>query len=115
MRLKRYSLKRKIFIGKKIKKICRDKKVKFIVNDDPLIAKKLNADGCHLGQKDMKIEKARGIIGNKLIGVTCHNSVKLAKIAIKSKADYLAFGAFYPSKTKTRYQATSKILNKVKK
>ena len=64
----------------------------------------------------MKIEKARGIIGNKLIGVTCHNSVKLAKIAIKSKADYLAFGAFYPSKTKkTRYQATSKILNKVKK
>ena len=60
--------------------------------------------------------KARKIIGNKIIGVTCHNSIKLAKIAIKSKANYLAFGAFYSTKTKkTKYQANTKILNEVKK
>ena len=109
-------MKKKILIGKKIKKICEKKKIKFIINDDPFLARELNADGCHLGQKDMKIEEARKIIGNKIIGMTCHNSLKLAKIAVKSKADYLAFGAFSKSKTKkTTFRATPKILNEVKK
>ncbi len=116
MRLKRYSLKQKILIGKKIKNICKANKVYFLVNDDPCLAKKLNADGCHLGQNDMKIKEARNIIGHKIIGITCHNSIKLAKIAIKSKADYLAFGAFNATKTKkTKYQATTKILKKINK
>ena len=116
MRLKKYSYKQKVLIGKKIKKICKANNVIFLVNDDPWLVKELDADGCHLGQNDMKIEDARSIIGNKIIGITCHNSVKLAKIAIKSKADYLAFGAFNASKTKkTRYQATTKILNEVNK
>ena len=116
MRLKNYSLKEKILIGRKIEKICRSSKVKFIVNDDPWLAKKLNADGCHLGQKDMNIYEARKIIGNKIIGITCHNSIRLAKNAIKSKANYLAFGAFYSTKTKkTKFHATTKILEKVKK
>ncbi len=116
MRFKNYSMKKKIKIGKKIKKICKNKKIKFIVNDDPFLAKKINADGCHLGQKDMKIKEARKIIGDKIIGITCHNSVRLAKIAIRSKADYLAFGAFNTTKTKkTRFKATPKILNEVKK
>ena len=116
MRLKKYSLKQKILIGKKIKRVCETHKVKFIINDDPWLAKKLNADGCHLGQKDMIIDEARKIIGNKIIGVTCHNSIKLAKNAIKSKANYLAFGAFYSTKTKkTKFHATAKILKKVKK
>ena len=116
MRLKKYSLSKKFIIGKKIKKICNNKKVKFIVNDDPWLAKKLDADGCHLGQKDMNILKARSIVGDKIIGITCNNSVKLAKIAIKSKPSYLAFGAFYSSKTKkTKYRANIKILNKVNK
>ena len=115
LRLKRYSLSKKILIGKKIKRICNKKKVKFIINDDPWLAKILDADGCHLGQKDMNISKARSIVGDKIIGVTCHNSIRLAKIAIKSNATYLAFGAFYLSKTKkTKYRATIKILNKVK-
>ena len=115
-RLKNYSLKEKILIGRKIGKICRSSKVKFIVNDDPWLAKKLNADGCHLGQKDMNIYEARKIMGNKIIGITCHNSIKLAKNAIKSKANYLAFGAFYSTKTKkTKFNATTKILKKVKK
>ena len=50
------------------------------------ILQKLNADGCHLGQKDMNINEARKMIGNKIIGITCHNSLKLAKLAIKGKA-----------------------------
>ena len=116
MRLKKYSFKQKIIIGKKIKKICKINKVKFLVNDDVFLAKKISADGCHLGQKDKNINEARKIIGNKIIGITCHNSIKLAKTAIKNKANYLAFGTFYSTKTKkTKYKATTKILNKTKK
>ena len=116
LRLKNYSLKKKIIIGKKIKNICKKNKVKFIINDDPLLALKLNADGCHLGQKDMNINIAKKILGKKIIGITCHNSINLAKKAIKAKADYIAFGAFNQSKTKkTKYVASVKLLNKFKK
>ena len=116
MRLKKYSFKKKIIIGKKIKQICKNKNVKFLVNDDPELSKKLNADGCHLGQKDMSLSEARKIIGNKIIGITCHNSIDLAKVAIKYKANYIAFGAFFSTKTKkVKYRATTKILNKAKK
>ena len=91
-------------------------KVKFLVNDDPLLAKKLNADGCHLGQKDMDLKKARKILKKKIIGVTCHNSIKLAKKAIAFGADYLAFGAFYSSQTKKiKYKANLAIITSVKK
>ena len=93
-------LKKKLILGRKIKKICKRFNVKFLINDDVFITKKLNADGCHLGQQDMNIIKARKIIGNKIIGVTCHNSIKLSKIAVKNKADYIALGAFNNSKTK---------------
>ena len=116
LRLKKYSFKQKILIGKKIKKICKKNSVKFLVNDDPLLAKKLNADSCHLGQKDNDIIEARKIIGNKIIGITCHNSIRLAKIAIKNRANYIAFGAFFSTRTKkTKFKATTKILNKAKK
>ena len=115
LRLKNLSFKKKLFIGKKIKKICKKYKTKFIINDDVLLAKKLNADGCHLGQKDTKILNARKIMKNKIIGITCHNSIKLAKTAIKNKADYLAFGAFNNSKTKkTKYKANLNLLKKIK-
>ena len=116
LRLKKEINSKKLIIGKKIKKICKKYKVKFLINDDPLLAKKLNADGCHLGQKDMDLTKARKILKNKIIGVTCHNSIDLAKTAIKAGADYLAFGAFYASKTKiVKYKASLKILKSVKK
>ena len=116
LRLKKYSLKDKILIGRKINLICKKFNVKFLVNDDPLLAGKLNADGCHLGQKDSSISEARKIIGNKIIGITCHNSIKLAKAAIREKASYVAFGAFFSSKTKkVKFKATTKILNKVEK
>ena len=116
LRLKKESFKKKLIVGEKIKRICKKFNVKFLVNDDVLIAKRLNADGCHLGQKDMHIIKARKLIGNKIIGVTCHNSIKLAKAAIKNKADYIAIGAFNYSKTKKiKYKASTNLLNKVKK
>ncbi len=116
MRLKKTKMKEKILIGKKIKKICKKYNVKFLINDDPILAKKLNADGCHLGQRDMNINEARKILKNKIIGVTCHNSIKLAKIAIDNNADYIAFGAFNVSKTKkSRYKAKINILLSIKK
>ena len=116
LRLKNAKRKSILLIGKKIKKICRKFNVKFIINDDPYLTKKINADGCHLGQNDMDIIKARKIIKNKIIGITCHNSIKFAKIAIRNKADYIAFGAFNSSKTKkTRFQAKINILHLIKK
>ena len=111
LRLKNETIRNKLIIGKKIKKICKKYRVKFLVNDDPRLAKKLNADGCHLGQKDMSILNAKKILKNKIIGITCHNSIKLAKKAINDGADYLAFGAFYSSQTKIiKYKANFKIL-----
>jgi len=116
LRLKKETNKNKLLIGKRIKKICKKYKVKFLVNDDPRLAKKLNADGCHLGQKDMSITRARKIMGNKIIGITCHNSIKLAKSAIVDGADYLAFGAFYSSETKiVKHKANLMILRSIKK
>ena len=116
LRLKKYSFKNKVLIGQKIKNICKKNKVKFLVNDDPILAMILGADGCHLGQKDMDIKEAKKIIGKKIIGVTCHNSITLAKRAIKAGASYLAFGSFYSSQTKkTNYVAKFKILNKIQK
>ena len=116
LRLKKETFKKKIIIGEKIKKICKKFNVKFLVNDDAIIAKRLNADGCHLGQKDMNILEARKLIGNKIIGVTCHNSIKLAKIALKNNANYIALGAFNYSKTKKiKYKASIALLKKVKK
>ena len=116
LRLKNTKMERKILIGKKVKKICKKYNVKFLINDEPNLAKKLNTDGCHLGQKDMNINEARKILKNKIIGITCHNSIKLAKIAIDNNADYIAFGAFNDSKTKkARYKAKINILLSIKK
>ncbi len=116
LRMKKESKKNKIIIGKKIQRICKKYKVKFIINDNPLLTKKLNADGCHLGQKDINIIKARKILKNKIIGITCHNSIKLVKKAILDKVNYIAIGAFYSSKTKkVKHRANIKILNLAKK
>ena len=116
LRLKKENLQKRLIIAKKIKKICKKFNVKFLINDDVYLAKELNADGCHLGQKDMNILDARKLIGNKIIGITCHNSIQLAKVALKNKANYLAFGAFYLSKTKkAKYRASFNLLKKARK
>ena len=116
LRLKKTSKIRIIKVAKKIKKITKRFNVKLIINDNPEIALKINADGCHVGQTDTSIFKAQKILKNKIIGVTCHNSINLAKKAVSSGANYLAFGAFYSSKTKkTKYKASLKILSLAKK
>ena len=116
LRLKKVNFKKKLLIGKKVKKICKKYKVKFLINDDVNLSKRLDADGCHLGQKDMNIFEARKLISKKIIGITCHNSIKLANIAVKNKADYIALGAFYSSKTKkVKYRAPIRILKKARK
>ena len=116
LRIKNEKIEKKLTIGKRIKKICKKFKVKFLINDDVFLAKQLDADGCHLGQNDMSIHKARKLIGDKIIGITCHNSIKLAKVALKNKADYIAFGAFYSTSTKkTKYKSSLGLLKKARK
>ena len=115
--LKRVSTSSLIKIGKKIKKVVKKNNVKFLINDKPIIAKMIEADGCHIGQKDTDLIIARKILGkNKIIGVTCHNSKKLALKAKKYHADYVAFGSFFKSSTKkTAFKANLEILRWAKK
>ena len=116
LRLKKESFKKKLIIGKKIKKICKNFNVKFLINDDVFLATKLKADGCHLGQNDMNFNSAKKILGNKIIGISCYNSKQLIKKGIKNKVSYIALGAFFPTKTKkVKYKANIKILNWAKK
>ena len=116
LRLKKQASKKIVNIGKKIKKLCNKNRVKLIVNDDPMLAKKINSDGCHIGQSDSTVLNARKIINKKIVGITCHNSKKLIKKAIKEKVDYIAIGSFYTSKTKkTKFKANIKLLKAAKK
>ena len=100
LRLKKVKKSKIIKISKEIKKITKKYKVKFIINDDPKISKITNADGCHLGQNDGSVINAKKYLKKKIIGVTCHNSKSLAKIAVQNNADYIAFGSFSKSKLK---------------
>ncbi len=101
LRLKKYSFEEILEIGKKIKVITDKYNVKLIINDSPHLAKKINADGCHLGQSDMSIEKAKKILkSNKIIGLTCHGSKKLILNSIKYRPNYIALGSFFKSKLK---------------
>ena len=116
LRLKKESTQKKIIIAKKILRICKKNRVKFIINDDPHLSLKVNADGCHVGQKDMNIAKAKKILNNKIIGITCHNSLKLALNAHLNGANYIALGAFNKSRTKkVTYKADIKTLNRIKR
>ena len=84
-----------------LQKICADHDTAFMINDSISLAKRLGADGVHLGQDDGDPREARAILGKDVqIGVTCHNSRHLAMEAGEAGADYVAFGAFYPTGTK---------------
>jgi thiamine-phosphate pyrophosphorylase len=88
-------------LGEPLLRICADRDVAFIVNDSIGLAKRLGADGVHLGQEDGDPRDARAQLGSKAqIGVTCHDSRHLAMEAGEAGADYVAFGAFYPTTTK---------------
>ena len=101
LRLKKISDRNLLKISKKIKKLVKKNNVKFLINDKPLVAKAVDSDGCHIGQKDMDFVNSRKILGkNKIIGVTCHSSKKLALRAKKYGANYVAFGSFFKSSTK---------------
>jgi thiamine-phosphate pyrophosphorylase len=95
-----------------LQRICADRDVAFIVNDSVSLAKRLGADGVHLGQDDGSAADARQSLGRDVqIGVTCHASRHLAMEAGEAGADYVAFGAFYPSGTKeTKHRATTELL-----
>ncbi|WP_415899985.1 thiamine phosphate synthase [Neptuniibacter sp. QD48_11] len=81
--------------------ICKKNKIPLIINDDAGLAAGIGAAGVHLGQSDGAIEEAREMLGeDAIIGVTCHDSLELALKAQQAGASYLAFGAFFPSKTK---------------
>ncbi len=88
-------------LAEPIQKLCADRDVAFIVNDSISLAKRLGADGVHLGQEDGDPREARQVLGPTMqIGVTCHDSRHLAMEAGEAGADYVAFGAFYPTTTK---------------
>ena len=77
------------------------REVAFIMNDSPALAKKMGCDGVHVGRDDMGYKKARGIVGpDAIVGTTCHNSRHLAMVDAEAGADYVAFGAFFPTATK---------------
>lgn len=100
-------------LAEPLQRICADKDVAFIVNDSMGLAKRLGADGVHLGQKDGDVDMARALLGPAAqIGKTCHDSRHLAMEAGEAGADYVAFGAFYPTTTKpSDYRPDPSILN----
>jgi len=87
--------------AKALKLVCEKHEVAFLINDRADIAAAVDADGVHLGQGDMGVPEARTLLGhNKDIGVTCHDSMDLAFTAGEEGANYVAFGAFFPTETK---------------
>jgi thiamine-phosphate pyrophosphorylase len=87
--------------GKRLKPIVQDAGAAFLVNDRPDLAARLDADGVHVGQQDAPYTEARKLLGpDKIVGVTCHASRHLAMEAGEAGADYVAFGAFFPTRTK---------------
>ena len=117
LRIKKVPTSNLLKISKKIKKIVKKNNVKFLINDNPVIAKVVGADGCHIGQKDMNFVNSRKILGKKkIIGITCHNSKNLALKAQRHGANYVAFGSFFKSQTKkTAFKANLAILRWAKK
>ena len=116
LRLKKIKKNSLLQIAKKIRKITYKHKVKFIINDNYKLVYKTKADGCHMGQSDGSIKIAKKKLKNKILGITCHDSINFAKEAIKYKADYLAFGSFFKSKLKpAAKKADPKILIEIKK
>jgi thiamine-phosphate pyrophosphorylase len=99
-------------LAEPLQRICAEREVAFIVNDDMGLAKRIGADGVHLGQGDGDPREARRLLGpSAQIGVTCHDSRHLAMEAGEAGADYVAFGAFFPTSTKkTRHRPDVSIL-----
>lgn len=109
------SAEKKHRIAVQLKNLCADKAL-FIINDDIALAKSVDADGVHLGKDDSDIGKARQLLGNKIIGVSCYNQLSLAQEAQAAGVDYIAFGRFFSSTTKPMaVQASPELLIEAKK
>lgn len=87
-------------LAQKLQLLCHQYNTPFIINDDVHLAKAIAADGVHLGINDVDINLARQILGKKIIGISCYNSIKRAIAVEEAGADYIAFGAFFPSLSK---------------
>ncbi len=83
-----------------LRPVAQSRGVAFLLNDRPALAVKTGCDGAHVGQQDMNAAEARRVLGDLTLGVTCHDSRDLAMQAGEAGADYVAFGAFFPSTTK---------------
>ena len=96
-------------IAKSLQALCDQKNATFFINDRVQLAKKIGADGVHVGFSDQTVKETREEVGEKmLIGVSCYGDIERAKQAVNDGADYVAFGAFYPSKTKPKADVVSK-------
>lgn len=88
-------------VAQKLCELCRCHGVLFIINDDVTLARQVAADGVHIGHDDVSLAVARGVLGpDAIIGVSCYNQLSLAQMAQQQGADYVAFGRFFPSRTK---------------
>jgi thiamine-phosphate pyrophosphorylase len=103
-------------IAKSLQALCDQKNATFFINDRVQLAKKIGADGVHVGFTDQTVKETREEVGEKmLIGVSCYGDIERAKQAVNDGADYVAFGAFYPSKTKPKADVVSKeVISKAK-
>ena len=101
LRLKHYADDDVLRAAEQLMPICHRNNTSFIINDRPDLAKQAGADGVHIGQEDASYADARSCLGeHSIVGVTCHNSRHLALLAAEAGADYVAFGAFFPTDTK---------------
>ncbi len=92
----------------KARGVCKLAGIPFILNDDPLLAKLSDADGVHIGERDTSVEEARRVLGKtKIVGVSCYDSLALANKAQSMGANYVAFGSFFPSRTKLQVRRAS--------
>ncbi len=114
LRLKNYIDSELLKITRLLFKICEDKKVIFILNDRPDLAKNANVDGVHIGKNDCSIKEARSILGNnKIIGSSCYNNNLLSIKSQSLGVDYVAFGSFF--KTTTKKNTTNAVIHSLKK
>ncbi len=104
-------------VAKKIKKICKKNGALFVLDDRVVLAKAVNADGVHIGGEDTPLKLAREILGDKkIIGLSCYGDLDRAKEGVKGGVDYVAFGSFFPSKTKPHAKVVDKsVLKEAKK
>ena len=100
-RSKNLSFRRKSYLIKSISLLCIENDVKLIINDDPYMAKIFDVSGLHIGSNDMDLRSARRYFGKKfIIGISCYDSIELAKYSMDNDASYVSFGSMYPTSSK---------------